>query len=179
MKKYLLPCSCGQKVAVDASQAGLEVPCACGAKLEVPTMRGLSQLQIVEEPREEHAAPQAAWGPAQGLMFLGAVLLLGGLVAVLLVMQTRPQWQVQDEQIRLDVNRLTPGQLWQRWQFLRQGVGGPNDPIRQQYEQAWSTYRRRLTMSILPLAAGVLLFAAGFAMFRARKHPTSPPRGRS
>src|SRR5678815_2344165 len=48
MSHYLLPCACGQQISVSAAQAGESLRCSCGAMVEVPTMRGLRELERVE-----------------------------------------------------------------------------------------------------------------------------------
>jgi hypothetical protein len=170
MKKYLLPCECGQNVEVDAGQAGLAVTCACGKTLEVPTMRGLSALPVAESRVEADGAPaRAAWGPGQGLMFLGTIAAISGVIALGVVFQTRPKWTVQAEHITAHVDQLTPAQLLERWHDLRKGLSAADDPVRQRYEADWSTYRRRLTMSAIPLGLGILMLAGGFALSRAGK----------
>lgn len=46
MPDYLLPCTtCGNKTVVSTAQAGETIRCDCGADLQVPTMRGLSELE--------------------------------------------------------------------------------------------------------------------------------------
>jgi hypothetical protein len=76
---YLLPCQCGERFQVDASESGLVKQCHCGATLEVPTLRGLARLEkvVVEE-----AAPRRPWGGAQRGM------VIGGLIAVIGVAMT-------------------------------------------------------------------------------------------
>lgn len=178
MKKYLLPCECGQKIEVDAGQSGLTVTCACGKKLEVPTLRGLSGLEVVpSRGATQPAAAEAAWGPGQGLLFLGTVLLICGVIALALVLRTRPEWKVHSGNIAVDVDRLTPGQLFERWQELRKGLVANEDPIRQSYDADWATFRRRRTMACLPLAIGVLLIVAGFLMRKPRAQPDRPRLG--
>ena len=166
MKKYLLPCKCGQNIEVDAGQSGLTVTCACGATLEVPTMRGLSTLAVAESSSsgEDGAAPEAAWGPGQGLLFLGTLATICGVIALGLVLRTKPQWMVRSDQIAVQVERLSTAELWERWHDLRKGIAGADDPVRQAYETDWSTFRRRRTMAAIPLVAGVLLLAAGFLL---------------
>jgi hypothetical protein len=166
MTKYLLPCQCGQNVEVDAGQAGLTVSCACGAALEVPTMRGLAALAVVEtaQPSETSAGSDAAWGPGQALQFLGAIATICGVLALGLVLRTRPQWIVHSEQISVAVDRLTTAQLWERWQDLRKGLGTADDPVRQRFETDWATFRRRRTMAAIPLVAGIVLLAAGYLL---------------
>lgn len=76
-KKFLLDCTCGERLPVEACQAGEEIACACGARLEVPTLRRLQQLEPVDQPESA-----ATWTRGQGTLFvLGAVcLLVGGAV---------------------------------------------------------------------------------------------------
>jgi hypothetical protein len=164
MKKYLLPCHCGHHVEVDAGQAGLTVACACGAMLEVPTMRGLSTLAVAESKDAAEDRERSAWGPGQGLLFLGTIATICGVIALGLVLRTRPQWHVQTEQIAIQVDQLTTAQLWERWQALRKGLSSGDDPVRQQFDAHWSTYRRRRTMAAIPVVLGVLLIGAGFAL---------------
>lgn len=164
MKKYFLACTCGQQAEVDSSQAGLTIKCPCGADLEVPTMRGLAQLPVVEAQPASTAAETPAWGPGQGLMFLGIVIALCGLIALGLVLPTRPQWKVPMEQIAVQVEGMPVEHLWAHWQELRKGLTSGDDPIRQQFEAEWATYRRRLTMAIIPLALGVLMAIGGFLL---------------
>jgi hypothetical protein len=167
MKKYLLPCNCGQNVEVDASQAGLQVVCGCGAKLDVPTMRGLSQLRVAEAPAREASVSQAAWGPGQGSMFLGAVLAICGVIALALVWRTRPQWEVQTQQIVVNVERLSPAQLWEHWQDLRKGLAPPDDPVRKHFESDWERYRRHRMMAAIPFVLGTVMMVAGLVLLRA------------
>jgi hypothetical protein len=76
---YLLPCTCGERFQVDASESGLVMKCQCGASLKVPTLRGLEQLEkvLVDEP----TASPSAWGGPQRGMAIGLVLALVGLSA--------------------------------------------------------------------------------------------------
>src|ERR1041385_6477136 len=84
---YLLPCSCGKKVPVDAGQAGAQVKCDCGQQLAVPTFRALRNLEQ-EKPATEAAAGAAAgetseWNPVRGVMFSFGLLL--SLIAAVLI----------------------------------------------------------------------------------------------
>jgi hypothetical protein len=105
MSDYLLPCSCGQKLPVSVRHAGHMIRCACGAQLEVPTLRGLRQL----EPAE--ARPQAGrtWGGRQQLAFVlatvaGASLVVAAYLAIQLpVIPEPPAW------VEVDQNTPTSG----------------------------------------------------------------------
>ncbi len=70
MSEYLLPCSCGQKVPVSARHAGQTVHCTCGAELDVPTLRGLREL---ENAKSTTIPEQRTWGNHQRVVFLLAV----------------------------------------------------------------------------------------------------------
>jgi hypothetical protein len=48
MADYLLPCTCGRKAPVSTRHAGQTVRCQCGNELEVPTHRGLADLERAE-----------------------------------------------------------------------------------------------------------------------------------
>jgi hypothetical protein len=84
MAQYLLPCSCGQKVRVDAAQAGGRATCACGQTLNVPTLRGLKALETA--PADNVARQRAAgrqWSPLQGGLFsMGLVVFVVALGVV-------------------------------------------------------------------------------------------------
>ncbi|MHC4405869.1 MAG: hypothetical protein ACYTG0_40010, partial [Planctomycetota bacterium] len=75
--KYLLPCSCGQKIPVGATQAGGGLRCECGAELEVPALRELTQLDRAEV-KPTRRAPAPSWGSRQSVFFLGLVVMAAG-----------------------------------------------------------------------------------------------------
>lgn len=81
--KYLFPCSeCGTNHKIDIAQAGQRITCACGAALEVPTMRGIRQLEVAE-PTGGETADKPAWSPRLGAAFVGGVaLMVLGLIVV-------------------------------------------------------------------------------------------------
>jgi hypothetical protein len=60
MPEYWLSCSCGQKTTVSTAQAGETIYCACGAALEVPTLRGLAQLERADGARDDSASRRGA-----------------------------------------------------------------------------------------------------------------------
>jgi hypothetical protein len=87
--KYLLTCQCGRKHEVDVSQSGLELACECGQKLSVPTLRGLRALPAIEDAV---ARPERPWGPRDGLLLAGVLLLVAGLTAVGLLWVRYPSY---------------------------------------------------------------------------------------
>ncbi len=120
MTKFLLPCTCGRRITVMASQAGQRLPCECGASVEVPTLRYLSELERLEE-----AAPEQpkSWGARQGLILLGALTILaaGGWL-VYLHFRKPPDLQ----QFRtMNVDAMSPGDIWTAWALIERGVKRP------------------------------------------------------
>jgi hypothetical protein len=164
MKQYLLPCSCGRKVAVDRSQAGLQTECECGARLDVPTMRGLAELEPVDAPAPEATADKGAWGPPQGLMFLGGLLLCIGLAALAYVYPQRPHIVFDTVSLQRDIGSLNPETSWQLWQELRQGLNRAPTELSSGYQNALSTYYRHMTMAGGLAVVGAVLLATGLAM---------------
>ncbi len=95
--RYLLPCSCGAKIAVEPRQAGQTVHCACGKSLTVPTMLEMAKLERAEaaEDRAQGKNPPA-WGVPQILIVLGIVgLLVAGAFAAIAV-HLRPPPRIGD-----------------------------------------------------------------------------------
>jgi len=66
MPDYLLPCKCGTKTPVSTARAGEVIRCACGAELQVPSMRGLREL----EPADPTARTPFAWNDRHRVAFL-------------------------------------------------------------------------------------------------------------
>jgi hypothetical protein len=179
MTKYLVPCTCGKSVAVDASQAGLQIRCECGNELDVPTMRGLRQLPTAEAgPADASAQRAGAWGPRQGMMFLGGVIaLIGGLVAAA-VYSARPQINVQVNRAALqaDNDALTLEQSWYLWQHLRQGLDQFTLTETPEFQKNHATYRLRLGLALGAVALGVLLAVAGLFVASPRSPTSAAPQ---
>lgn len=57
---HLLTCECGLSHRVGRSQAGQQISCECGKELQVPTLRGLSELPLAEEKGVD-ASQSSAW----------------------------------------------------------------------------------------------------------------------
>jgi hypothetical protein len=118
MSDYLLPCSCGQKLAVSVRQAGQSVRCTCGASLEVPTLRGLRELH----PADVQAAARArAWGDRHRVAFVLIALSLGACaVAGYLWIAIPPSPEPQQ---LIDVDENTPiGTVYAVYQDLQRGL---------------------------------------------------------
>ena len=86
--KFLLPCACGQRLEVDASQSGLTVPCLCGESLVVPTLRGLQKLERTGGEMEKR---RFAWGAREGTIVIGILITAAGLALALWFLLSPPQ----------------------------------------------------------------------------------------
>jgi ribosomal protein S27E len=176
MNQYRLPCTkddCGGSTIVDVSQAGLTVPCAkCGTSLEVPTIRGLAQLERVVTEDPEQA--QRKWGVPQSLMTIGAVMLVGFLALAfwLLAMSPPPPGGGEYEAPKTLTVESSFGEIYQAWNEVQRGLRYiDNFEIRE--------YRRRMEartywgIAALVIAGlGGVVIGVGWSM---RQGPTEPP----
>lgn len=74
----LLSCTCGEKIVVSQAQAGQQVSCgSCGAVVQVPTLRGLSELPPAQEAVSSKPAPKTdtwSWrGPVMAACLAGVL----------------------------------------------------------------------------------------------------------
>src|SRR5487761_1267231 len=164
---YLLPCQCGQKTAVDSSQAGLSVRCRCGASLAVPAMRGLAKLERVESASQAAAAqPAGAWGARQRLIFSGSIILVFGALGALGVWWTLPEAPSLNESYqefnRAFIDQQSPEELLEKWQDYRTGIEQPMwESVLNRYERI---FRERVEWALVAggvAAAGLVLMAIG------------------
>jgi hypothetical protein len=119
--EYLLPCTCGRAVVVQARQAGQTVRCECGQELPVPTMRELGSL----EQRQSQQAPVAvAWTTRQALVSLGLLILLIGIGLTGFVYWKMPRFDPVATGHELD--NLHPHYLFQWWRYYERGM--PREP---------------------------------------------------
>jgi hypothetical protein len=165
---YLLPCSCGQKVRIAASQAGGRVACACGKSLDVPTMRGVRQLEPA--PAETKVRAQASWSRAHGATFAGGLLIAGVgvvLIAIYLLQYARVVGHTRDfspEVLAAEaahIDKLTPLELLSEWsEVLEHGLGEPSAPPWVTAQKMIAGYRAWMIGGASAIAAGLLLSVA-------------------
>jgi hypothetical protein len=113
--KYLLPCTCGQEIPVEATQAGQQVRCQCGLELEVPTLLKLTRLKPAGPPAP--ATPRrarSAWGPRQRVMLIGLAIMAAGASGAGWELLNRPPW--------FEVSSCRPRDAVIYWNSLKQGV---------------------------------------------------------
>ncbi len=112
MPEYLLPCECGEHTIVSTAQAGETVRCVCGNELQVPTMRGLQELEPLERATAGDAKAES-WDDRHRVAFL---LVLGALTCVgvaIYLWASLPAQIVQptNEEFNVAVDAAAPGEL--------------------------------------------------------------------
>lgn len=169
MTKYLLPCSCGEKIAIESTQAGQTIRCSCGKNLEVPTMQGVRQLEQYAEIADQSATPSSIGGAAIGVALLGLILLLaGGGVNLWAYYTQRP--------VMPDVDLMSPWDTWPMWQNLREGVRMP-EYVESPYHKFKKIYDQYMTVGYVIIAVGIvtLVFALAISIVSGRsKHQKIP-----
>jgi hypothetical protein len=147
--KYLLPCSCGKKVAVRDTQSGQTVRCQCGAELEVPARQRLHGLEqaTAEEPS---AAARPGWNPAWGIVLLGFLVMIAGGLFTFFAYQHRP--------VLADIDQITPWESYLMWQSLRTGVRLP-ELAEVPYLEAKRFYHQQLGIGLAIVVFGGLVSA--------------------
>jgi hypothetical protein len=161
---FLLPCSCGNKVPIERAQAGEKIRCPCGAELDVPTMQAIGRL----DPAPDDApAEQAAsrWGLWQGLVLLGAVIMLPALGWVAYLLMTWPKL--------VDIDALSPAQTLLAWNILRGDVARPGLPGDKQVLDARQMVRRWMTVAVVIGCTGMATVAGSLLLVRPRRRPRS------
>ena len=154
--KYLLPCSCGEKIAVEPRQAGQTIECRCGKTLEVPTLRTMTALEpAVPEPVP--AVKTTAWEIRQGMALIGAAIALTAVILAVVLVCNRPKPPPGDpsaEFIRRQTQALTPLQVWRVWHSLRQVGPDPRRP-RENPAMVEERFRYRLWLATVLVIAGL------------------------
>ncbi len=145
--KYLLPCSCGEKVAVESTQAGQDILCACGKTMEVPTMQGLRQLEQHVDTADAPRIASSFGGVAVGIALLGLVILGAGGVHTYRTYSMRP--------VLPDIDYAAPWDTWLIWHDVRSGVRLP-EYAESPYMQAKKVYNQYMTVGIVIMALGLL-----------------------
>ena len=135
--KFLLPCSCGAKIAIDVGKAGRMVRCRCGRKTEVPTMREIKKLQPLQERTIDSAGE---WNLRRAIAFAGALATLVALLSAGSLWLSSPlspqqngklairrrlekmvdQSFVRQRQIEENMAKKTTIEVYQEWQKQRQ-----------------------------------------------------------
>ncbi|MCY2983247.1 MAG: hypothetical protein NTY15_06360 [Planctomycetota bacterium] len=144
MSQFLLPCSCGAKLPVSKSQAGMSLQCAeCGVSVEVPTIRKLSALAL--------ATPETKRAKAgHGLKWLGPVAAISLLVGIIglsyagylfyerreyiaFAVENGANLDAKESDFMADIRKSAeqsaPADTWDYWNtMINDGLKDPNPP---------------------------------------------------
>lgn len=173
--KFLLPCTCGEKLRVGRAQAGLTVSCTCGRELDVPTQRGLEELEPAEPVAERTS--QSSWGPAQALLALGLLIaVVSGSWATFryVVPPQENPFVINPKANREIIDRLSLTQTFKFWELARDDINAEFDPFADSAEQMATSYKFsyrdywRWTWFFFGLAAAGLILAASGPLFFSR-----------
>ncbi len=137
---YVLRCACGTKISVQRSQAGSRIQCPqCEQAVEIPTIRGLSEFEIDEEPvateKNRRLTPRR-WTPLKGAIaaacFLVALIGLGrsGLYGCYRWSNPTPYSEVEMlREAKQLADEFTPVEAWDTWRYLQEsGIGAKQPP---------------------------------------------------
>lgn len=178
--KYKLPCSCGQTIPVEVSQAGQTVRCSCGANVEVPAMRLIRSLPVVEAVGPAKPAVDAPWPILQSLTFaVGMLLFVGGLGVAGYYQWGRTNLYTEEmkwdnlEESHARIDGFTIVEAWEGWTVLRDGSIGPYTPpvfvVHRLFSEYWLKY----------VLGSLIVAAVGLAMVIIAFISRSATRGRS
>jgi len=118
-RKYLFTTPDGEDIHVEASQAGEIIETPKGNKVELPTLRGLKYLPVIEDD----TAPESKWAQGQSIMFVvgfGMLLVGGGLLYFLLSgapPTTEEEVMISDVQIDRTVDTYGMDEMITMWNF--------------------------------------------------------------
>jgi hypothetical protein len=118
MSKYLVECSCGNKLPVDIGQAGGRITCKCGNLVDVPPLRQLRHLPLETAVVER---PASTWSARKGV--ITASLILAGGLAIINAWSWFTQPKVpefnavtyQRDVVEQTLKKITPTQAWILW----------------------------------------------------------------
>jgi hypothetical protein len=118
MSKYLVECSCGNKLPVEIGQAGGRITCTCGNLVDVPPLRKLRHLPTETTVVER---PTSTWSARKGV--ITACLILAGALAIINAWSwfTQPKVPLFDpvayqrDVVEERLKKMTPTQSWLMW----------------------------------------------------------------
>lgn len=175
--RFLLPCpDCGKQIPVEGGRAGGTATCSCGKTVDVPRMGILrtfpqeaSASLSTGSTASDASESNSNWGLRQGLMLLGAILLLAGGIPALYNTVTFPEppYRTQ-EQIKdfadVQFDKMTLTESWAFWKTFIEPQGLTRQPT--QYEAAYEKQAADLRQWIIIFSAvaivGAILVLAGF-----------------
>ncbi len=173
---YLLPCSCGQKVPVDAGQAGAKIACSCGQQLNVPTFRALRELEQIVPVAAAAVESGGGWNAIRGMMFSFGLLV--SLVAAVCtcyhlymfsqLLDGGESWkQSHLQEMELDVDYMAPADALADFQSMAtKGLTIDGVPPWSHVAELRDSSRRWLIGELIALAIGLVSLAASLIGIR-------------
>jgi hypothetical protein len=167
--KYLLPCRCGQRLEVDASQSGLTVSCSCGESLVVPTLRGLRKLERTgSEPEPRHFA----WGAREGTIVIGILITAAGLGLALWFWFSPPPHPSDIIVVEGGSVPSRPADVFRFYtEVKKQGFDDTIPPLVQAYERYAELHRLGMVIFFVIAGAGMLTIVMAFVAYGPSRRP--------
>ena len=169
--QYLLPCECGEKVAVDTRQAGQSVSCPnCNRPNVVPTLRKLSQLESVADAKQV-SGPRPSWTPLQGSLFvIGAMVLFFSLIAT--AHMSFRYWSLgptsarfSEEEMDNELSQITPSGSWEVWMLFKQWPLSRDSRMNHLVNRrSAATMRRYIAISAAACIVGAIALASSLLL---------------
>ncbi len=174
---YLLPCSCGAKIAVEPRQAGQAVQCVCGKSATVPTLLEMTKLERVEAADERGSARNPpGWGVSQRLLVLGGVALLLAAVAAAVAICCRPPPRIADlslETIQQQVESWPAFEVVREYRELKKkGLGRGIAAADDRYNRELAIYHLWWGVAAVFSLLGIGLLDAGIVLRRRTEVPS-------
>jgi len=177
---YLLPCSCGKKIPVDAGQAGARISCECGQQLNVPTFRSLKNLeQAAPVAVMNAAAAGSSWSTTRGIFF--SLGMLATVVAALVIAYNLFFWlsllgegdawkDAHLQEMQAGVDYLSPADAVAEFQAMAdKGLTVDGIPPWSSINNVRDSSRSWVTAGLIALAMGVVLLFASLLSGRSAK----------
>lgn len=158
------------------------VRCACGASIEVPAMRLIRSLPVVEAVSATKPTSSAPWPILPSVLFaLGMLMLVGGLGVAAYYQWGRTNLYTEEmkwdnlEESHARIDNFTIEQAWDGWQILRKDSIGPYRPPIFVVHRFFSEYWLKYVLGSLAVAAGgLVLIALAFAIRSTSRRPRKP-----
>jgi hypothetical protein len=166
--RYLLPCDqCGEKLAIDANQAGRQIVCQCGATLVVPSFRAIRELETTGEAPLS-TARRRKWNPARGLTFASGLMTI--VAGLFIAVMAGLYWYHTDtteypgpdlSQAAQELDALDAVEILEIWKDMEENGMGPYVVPQHIMAQQWAERCRWIMLIGLAVVAVGLALSAG------------------
>jgi len=163
---------------VTTGEADGQVRCECGAAVNVPTVRGMRELEPAAAPTAEAAT---SWTTRHSVIFLGLLMAIAGL-AFGLIQHFRAADAFPGESFADKIRNMPAAETWTLWsQVSRLGVGGWQPPKDDKQQLDLKTYEELKRWQLIGFGLGglgVVVAIVGVTMLGPKRPVASkrPPR---